>query len=1811
MAAVVVWWAVVVAASWVDPGEQVVRGAEPVPWQERFRELGERPRHEEPPPREEPYADWRAARLPRVERAPDPRRITILPDDDGQAWVVGSAGAAADRRAQMVRIVNLRTADEVVVPARPDGSFTARLFAPPGSSLQISTNMLGGEELPPQIREAFRTEGHVAFAKGPEEVPNPPFEFVRDHFTTSPGTIVPVRPDGESARGSVAFVKKVGPSLWYFGTARLSTREVSPGDSLHLDVRLSVVSGSQAVARNVPEETPTVALGLHSLFDAQGNQRPHVRLSASHILTPTGLGIETQNDLMAEPRPDGHKVWGPGGAGWPIPCHAEDSGAWQIDAGAATVSQRIWLEVPAEIPPGWYGLDAHVLGIGAGEHDAGEPTGSPWYVGFVKVGLPAPPRLACLLLGSAGPGGSRGTIAREDRDHLAINPRNVFMPDKLIIPRDDAYTGKPIAYPLDPYLPLASRTDRPPPVIPASAIPFDFGTGRLEVTVTTPGGRTETLGPAALVSGQNDLSVLRPDYVIRGRIVPPVPPTYGNPSLSDIYHLAGRGAFDYRFREYGHHLIRLKGSIHDVLGTSYSLSGTYDVYVARLLDLDVFPEPGTPLYPDSALTPQVRIYPAVPAEVELHWRHYPHSERARLVEKRITGKANRWGVFVPTLPDGTIEFDQPGEYVCDVTARHAAPDGTLWMASRRGASVVVTPNSSVVVHGERGNRSPTARWRARWFVAGDNRFVAPPAERLPQPEEARRNPLAHVDLGHTCYPYESGDVAWLGHTMVFSLFPNLTFEDPEGTIARLLERRWPGIRRGGGRAGLYPRHLLPEDRRAIGELPYVSMTHSGLPPSIKPEDVDQWGYFYTTSWRPGVGVRSQVSEDMVPTGYWFFDDPYGYQFGDGPQGDRPGDVKMNYGGGVFRDIFSGVTHYGAYASMLVLLSDDDRRGARVLPPFDGLVSGSPPCGPLVELGGKRYDVFLTFGAVAPGAVLEVGDRLSIAGVVWPPVSGHVEGKIVTPSGNQMDFKAPAKPTGVFCHHGPVAAEPGVWLVTAEGVCWGKTSVGTISELLPPEKWPRGSGIGLVDSTFAVPVLPKGSRPIAFDLPTGSRAGPPSSLIVRGHLPAGHPATEVNVLVRLPGQVVDHRVVSVHDNTFQYVYDPEKLQAAFPNVDTRIEMPGLFERQPAWFDTVAMTFWAGQRETLAAGTVILQGEEVFAQTSTGSPVPAGPASVASTVSEQRSRDVLPTRPGNVAASQAGPHSSLLAFSSSSRALIAGHPWSGEVVRLDAGGQELRVVATARTGGEVGSVAISPDGRRVYAALADMSKVVVLDAASLSEATRFDVPGEPRAVLPSADGRGLFVADFDGDRVLRLDASTGNVEAKSDSINRPACLALSPERGELYTVSFRTGDVVVLDDRCRVLRRREAPPQLNQCRTLTMGPDGWLYAPQTRSDTVVGGRTFDRTVFPAVAVADPQADRVAIRYFPDLLVVPPHRPVEVAVDERMVYLASAGSDDVLAIDKETGFAVWHAQRVGLEPGALVLDDAGRRLFLLTITGQEIVTLDAATGDVLDRTRFAQDPTPQSIAWGRYLFGTATDKRLTKDRWMSCAVCHPDGDADGRQWDFREGPLDTRSLRGCLQTAPLHLDAHLDEIQDTYGFTRMVMGGQWFVPRWRMHRWLGDSNAGLDPDLDALAAYIGSLAPRNPPAPPPESAPLIEKGREVFFSNKTGCADCHPPPWYTDSGKRNGDGQFVLYDVGTRPATSQQQEFDTPSLLGLRRSEPYLHDGRAQTLEEIFTEFNPQDRHGRTSHLKKEDIRALVEFLRYFNPPEQADCMTVSSQ
>ena len=70
-----------------------------------------------------------------------------------------------------------------------------------------------------------------------------------------------------------------------------------------------------------------------------------------------------------------------------------------------------------------------------------------------------------------------------------------------------------------------------------------------------------------------------------------------------------------------------------------------------------------------------------------------------------------------------------------------------------------------------------------------------------------------------------------------------------------------------------------------------------------------------------------------------------------------------------------------------------------------------------------------------------------------------------------------------------------------------------------------------------------------------------------------------------------------------------------------------------------------------------------------------------------------------------------------------------------------------------------------------------------------------------------------------------------------------------------------------------------------------------------------------------------------------------------------------------------------------------------------------------------------------------------------------------------------------------------------------------------------------------------------------------------------------------------------------------FDTPTLLGVYRTAPYLHHGKAETLREVLVEQNRGDRHGRTSHLGPAELDDLVEFLKSL--PYELPARTTTAQ
>jgi cytochrome c peroxidase/DNA-binding beta-propeller fold protein YncE len=199
-----------------------------------------------------------------------------------------------------------------------------------------------------------------------------------------------------------------------------------------------------------------------------------------------------------------------------------------------------------------------------------------------------------------------------------------------------------------------------------------------------------------------------------------------------------------------------------------------------------------------------------------------------------------------------------------------------------------------------------------------------------------------------------------------------------------------------------------------------------------------------------------------------------------------------------------------------------------------------------------------------------------------------------------------------------------------------------------------------------------------------------------------------------------------------------------------------------------------------------------------------------------------------------------------------------------------------------------------------------------------------------------------------------------------------------------------------------------------------------------------------------------------------------------------------------------------------------------------------------------------------------------WQSCSTCHP-GQArvDGLNWDLLNNgignPKNTKSLLLAHKTPP----AMSMGVRET-AETAVRAGIQHIL-------------FTLQPEEVALAsdAYLKSLRPV--PSPFLVNGQLSDsarRGEKLFHDRQVGCAACHPPGLFTD---------LQTYDVGTRGRFDRPADrFDTPTLVEIWRTAPYLHDGSAATIRDVLTTHNPRDQHGKTSHLMPQQIDDLEAYL-----------------
>jgi YVTN family beta-propeller protein len=553
----------------------------------------------------------------------------------------------------------------------------------------------------------------------------------------------------------------------------------------------------------------------------------------------------------------------------------------------------------------------------------------------------------------------------------------------------------------------------------------------------------------------------------------------------------------------------------------------------------------------------------------------------------------------------------------------------------------------------------------------------------------------------------------------------------------------------------------------------------------------------------------------------------------------------------------------------------------------------------------------------------------------------------------------------------------------------------------------------------------------------------------------------------------------------------------------------------------------------------------------------------------------------------------------------------------------VIDEIPVGGQPNDVCFTPCGRRAFVSNRLDDTVSVLDVASRKVIATLPVGDEPHGVLVDRQGKHLYVLNTSTDNISVIDLETLQETKRLSASRSPWSLALSPDGSQIFVthalsrfIPERTPSMseitVIRTDRAMV-DDRYVVEAANLLQGIDWHPSG-EYALTTllRTKNLVPMTRINRgwTISNGLGILwrDGTIDQVLLDqndlYFPD--------PSDVAITPNGKYalVTSSSTHRVAVIDLDQLIALLHnatpheRQRVipnhlgkssefviaqistPTTPKGITCSPDSARAYVANMLDDSVTVIDLHTLTATHRIPLSNHTELTRRRRGELLFH---DAKITFRRQFSCSSCHPDGHIDNIVYDIEDdgigmGPIDNRTLRGINDMAP--------------------------------YKWIG-----INPSLrrqcgPRLAVFITRIHPFNPaqlddlhyylcsiPRPPNRYRKLGEdltdpqrRGKALFFrATKTDgspippgnrCNTCHPPPLYTD-GK--------VHDVGTRFPLDRDSKFDAPHLHNIYDSAPYLHNGIAWTLEEIWTKYNPYDTHGVTNDMTKDELNDLIEYLK----------------
>jgi YVTN family beta-propeller protein len=477
----------------------------------------------------------------------------------------------------------------------------------------------------------------------------------------------------------------------------------------------------------------------------------------------------------------------------------------------------------------------------------------------------------------------------------------------------------------------------------------------------------------------------------------------------------------------------------------------------------------------------------------------------------------------------------------------------------------------------------------------------------------------------------------------------------------------------------------------------------------------------------------------------------------------------------------------------------------------------------------------------------------------------------------------------------------------------------------------------------------------------------------------------------------------------------------------------------------------------------------------------------------------------------------------------------------------VVSSIAVGHTPNGPVLSPDGRTLYVCNRFTNDVSVIDLDSMAETGRIAVSRQPVAARLAAGGNYLFVANqlpagpSDAKEVAAVisvvDTRARRVSAEirlPDGGTGVRDLCLSPDGTYLYVAHLlaryqapasqiergwiQTNAVSIID---AVRMKFNTSVLLDDITLGAANPWAVACTPDGKSLLVAHAGTHEISVI----------DRVAL-----------HTKIEEAARGRRVSDVSSSTADVT---NDLTFLTGIRTRVPLE---------GNGPRSLAVIGQTVYVGEYFTGSLGVLDLHSAAPAVRSVPLGKDAPITPErrgemlfhDAQYCYQKWLSCSSCHPhEARPDGLNWDLMLDGVgnakNTKSLLFSHQTPPTTSTGARPNAEAS------VRAGFAFIQFARRP----------EEDAASVDAYLKSLEPA--PSPYLEQGKLsaaAERGKQIFQG--AGCSGCHSGRFYTGMGRHN---------VGTGRGREKGVAYDTPTLIEVWRTAPYLHDGRAVTIKDML--------------------------------------------